>query len=246
MIIRRFFSVILPLIFCCWSSVCSAYEHSTYSNNNDAQVESTYDEKERPNVDEYIDAWKYEKASYKHEQSLLANIYSPTRTYISMHDDRIHPSNFSYFTFNSPGIYRFILISLQGDADMYISTRHKHVNYDNYEFSSCTCGIDEILIDAYMKRPIYIGIYGYSPYQISHYRLLIELVDSKTLPDEMPFPSSASSDVDDQTSADNNERQTSQKNRKPPPVIVEDEKDGRHLLWNILVWILQFLVEVLT
>ena len=83
-------------------------------------------------------------------RTLLADIYAPKRTYISVHDDRIQPSNFSYFTFNNLGTYRFILISLRGDADLYISTRDKYVSYVNYEYSSCTCGIDEILIDPYM------------------------------------------------------------------------------------------------
>lgn len=239
MIIHTYLSFILTFIFL---FKCSAYDHSLYSADNFDPAESTYEDNQRSNLDEYFDPTKYEKASYKHEQSLLANIYSPSRTYVSMHDDRIHPSNFSYFTFNNPGTYRFILISLRGDADLYVSTRHKHVNYNNYEFSSCTCGIDEILIDPFIKRPIYIGVYGYSQYQIIQYRLLIELVDSSKTKDESGFRSSE----EDQFFSDNHEEQTSQTDRQSPPTVtVDSENNGRHLLWNILLWLLNFLVEVL-
>ena len=205
----------------------------------DNKIESNNEERWQTNDDRYIDESKFDKASYQHEQEILANIYAPNRTYISMHDDRIHPSNFSYFTFNNLGTYRFILISSRGDADLYISTRHKHVSYDNYEYSSCTCGIDEILIDPYVKRPIYIGIYGYSQYQISHYRLLIELVDSTIPIDETILEQS-------NTDKSTHQQQTSHPNKKTSRVIVEGEEDRQHLLWNILLWLLNFLVEVLT
>lgn len=243
MIICNYSSFILALIFLSYSSNCSAYDHSLYSGDYQDPVELTYEENQRSDFDESFEPMKYEKAAYKHEQSLLANIYSPSRTYISMHDDRIHPANFSYFTFNSPGTYRFILITLRGDADLYVSTRHKHVNYSNYEYSSCTCGIDELLIDPFVKRPIYIGVYGHSQYQVSHYRLLIELVDSSKSKDESPFRSSE----EEPFFSDKHEGQTSQTNQQSPPTVtVDSENDGRHLLWNILLWLLNFLVEVLT
>jgi hypothetical protein len=228
---------IFSIILISLSSFCYTYEQSIVDDNN--KIESNNNERWQSNDDEYIDESKFNTASYQHEQDLLANIYAPNRTYISMHDDRVHPSNFSYFTFNNLGTYRFILISLRGDADMYISTRNKHVSYDNYEYSSCTCGIDEILIDYYMKRPIYIGIYGYSQYQISHYRLLIELVDTTIPNDELNFESTNDDKI-------KTEKQTSRINEKTTRVIVEGENDQQHLLWNIFLWLLNFLVEVLT
>jgi hypothetical protein len=241
MIVCCYSSFILILILISWSPTCFAYEHersssSSPSTDDEYKVESNYEDKWQTNDDEL----KTHKASYHHEQSLLANIYSPNRTYISLHDDRVYPSNFSYFTFNNLGTYRFILISSRGDADLYISTRHKHVTYDNYEYSSCTCGIDEILIDPYLKRPVYIGIYGYSQYQVSHYRLLVELVDS-TIPLDVTFSEKS---TDDKASP---EQQTSRSTtQKPSRVKTGGEEDQQHLLWNILLWLLNFLVEVLT
>jgi hypothetical protein len=231
-------SFIFILIFISLSSICFAYERSSAVDDENKINE----EKWQTNDDQYIDQPKYHKASYQHEQNLLTNIYAPNRNYISMHDDRIHPSNFTYFTFNNLGTYRFILISLRGDADLYISTRNKHVTYDNYEYSSCTCGIDELLIDPYLKRPIYIGIYGYSQYRISHYRLLIELVDS-TIPLDLTYTEKSN---DEKTYANIQEQSTSRTNQKASRVTVEGEEDRRHLLWNILLWLLNFLVEVLT
>jgi hypothetical protein len=223
-------------IFISLSLICFA---SSSLIDDENKIELNYEDKWQANDDQS----NYHKASYEHHQHLLANIYAPNRTYISMHDDRIHPSNFSYFTFNNLGTYRFILISLRGDADLYISTRNKHVTYDNYEYSSCTCGIDEILIDPYLKRPIYIGIYGYSQYQISHYRLLVELVDS-TIPLDATFSEKSN---DDKTYSNTGEQQTSRSiNQKTSQVTTGGEEDQQHLLWNILLWLLNFLVEVLT
>ncbi|UJR35469.1 hypothetical protein I4U23_028225 [Adineta vaga] len=234
------FILLLFFSFLSSSSSSSGYvQSSIYSSlfndgGDDTSTETKNNEGWQSIDDEYIDELKYHRTSYQHEQDLLASIYAPNRTYISMHDDRIQPSNFTYFTFKNRGTYRFILISLHGDADLYISTRDKHVTYDNYEISSCTCGIDEILIDPYVKRPVYIGIYGYSQYQISHYRLLVELVDA-TIPVDAVY--------DDQSTK---EQDTSRINQKTPRVTSENKDDQQHLLWNILLWLLNVLVEALT
>ncbi|CAF1217980.1 unnamed protein product [Adineta steineri] len=221
-----------------FTSFSYGYEKSSFYSalfDDDTNTESnTEEEGWQSNDDEIIEELKSHRASYQLEQDLLANIYAPDRTYVSVHDNRIHPSNFSYFTFKNHGTYRFILITLHGDADLYVSTRDKHVSYDNYEYSSCTCGIDEILIDPYVKRPIYIGVYGYSQYQISHYRLLIELVDA-TIPTDEIFNEKSTQ-----------EQQTSHLDQKPSQVVVEGEDNRSHILWNIFVWLLNILVEVLT
>lgn len=229
-----FFLIIFSLLSLCFTYERSSIDSSIIDDENKIELNNN-------NNDEYIDEYKYNKASYKHEQTLLANIYTPSRNYISMHDDRIHPSNFSYFTFKNLGTYRFILISLRGDADLYISTRHKHVTYDNYEYSSCTCGIDEILIDSYMKRPIYIGVYGYSQFQVSHYRLLIELVDSTIPLDETFFEQSKN----DKSYSNTHEQHASQIDSQSPRIIVEGEQKGLHLLWTVLKWLFQIAIELL-
>src|SRR5690606_36484027 len=124
-----YYSLPVLYILCfIFSSFCIASDQLSDFNNNDD--ENKFEEKWQSN-DDNDDESRYHRASYQHEQELLANIYAPNRTYISVHDDRIHPSNFSYFTFSSLGTYRFILISLRGDADLYISTRDKHVTYIN-------------------------------------------------------------------------------------------------------------------
>jgi hypothetical protein len=230
---------ILYILLFTFSSFCFASQRSSFYNDDETEIESNTEERWQPNDDEYIEESKLHQTSYQHEQALLANIYAPHRTYISVHDDRIQPSNFSYFTFNSLGTYRFILISTRGDADLYISTRDKHVTYTNYEFSSCTCGIDEVFIDPYMKRPIYVGVYGYSQLQISYYRLLVELVDSTN-----PIGETISEQSNDDKST--KKHTTSHTNKKTSQVIVEGGEDRQHLLWNIFVWLLNFLVEVLT
>lgn len=217
------------------SSTLLSTEKSSSHKHSDESWESDGEQHQ------YIDEAKTRRASYQHEQDLLAAIYSPERHYVSMHDDHIHPTNFTYFIFNSPGTYRFILISSRGDADLYISTHHKHVSYDNYEMSSCTCGIDEILVDATMKRPIYIGVYGYSQYQISKYRLLIEFVNKKSiLPDTLADVSNF-----DRNSENTKEKEKSTVDTKWSDVHDETDADSKITLWDIFAWLINFLLEVL-
>ncbi|CAF0721396.1 unnamed protein product [Didymodactylos carnosus] len=130
---------------------------------------------------------KRNKASFEHEQLLLADVYRKNRTYLSIHDDKVYAFNFSYFVLNGEGTYRLILISSKGDADLYVSNRFKHVTYYNYNLSSTTCGIDEIVIDRSIKRPVYIGVYGYSQYRVSYYRLLVEQISQATIEDYFTY-----------------------------------------------------------
>jgi len=226
------------------SSSTFLFVNDDTSYSNDGKEESlVMNEDDNDEYLKYIDENRQHKASYKHEQALLADIYSPNRTYISVYDDRIHAFNFSYFTFNAYGTYRFILISIRGDADIYISTHEKYVSYNNYEFSSCTCGIDELVIDSTLKRPIYIGIYGYSQYRTSIYRLLIEMVEPATTYDELGIEQTYSND--DKTSNQQSQRVNTDTHDKRKEDD-DDSDDRQHILWNVLLWLLNFLVEILT
>ena len=222
------------------SSYLLAYRDSPWYTilfNGNTKIKLNTNEEWLSNEEELIDETTFRKASYKYEQSLLTNIYSSNRTYISTYENWIDPKNFSYFTFDDPGTYRFILITLYGDADLYISTHHKYVSYHNYEYNSCTCGIDEILIDSNMKRPIYIGVYGYLQYQTSYYRLLIELVNTTTLTDETLFePSAHDESIQDEL--------TSSTNKKDSTIMVENEDKHEHVLWNTFLWILSILLDI--
>ena len=246
--------ILYVVLVCCCSSIASASDRPslyTVLFGDETQMEPGHEHgwQTATTTDDggggdSVEASQRHRASYQHDQALLDDIYSPNRTYVSMHDDRVSPSNFSYFTFHNLGVYRIILISSRGDADLYLSTRDKQVSYDNYEFSSCTCGIDEVFVDFYTKRPIYIGIYGYSQYQVSHYRLLIELIQTSKPTENVVVLEEF---VNDRSSEDlDNDARLHVDTKAPRGIVVDKEDRPNHVLWNILIWLLNFLLEVLT
>lgn len=224
------------LIWIISNTLClCANGYEKFSTGSSLKSHSTSSEQTE---DSYVDESKFHRASHQHEEALLAAIYSPERHYISFHEDQVDPLNYTYFTLNRPGTYRFILITLRGDADLYLSTRDKHVTYENYELSSCTCGIDEILVDHRMKRPIYVGIYGYSRYQTSKYRLLVELVNSSS--------SSGETTTDaDRDSGPTQEQSGRDTDRKASRIVEETNNESEHTLWTLILHLLEFLADVL-
>ena len=233
------------VLVCCPSITSASDPPSLYTVlfGDETQMEPTHEQRWQTTNDESVESSQRHRASYQHDQAVLDDIYSSNRTFVSMHDDQVNPSNFSYFTFNNPGVYRIILVSLRGDADLYISTRDKQVSYDNYELSSCTCGIDEIFVDFHTKRPIYIGIYGYSQFHVSYYRLMIELIQTskqaETIVREEFARDTSSEDFDngDRLHVDT---------KVSRDIVADKENRPNHVLWNILIWLLNFLLEVLT
>lgn len=62
-------------------------------------------------------------------------------------------------------------MSIEGDADLYVSSASKFVDFNNYDLQSTTYGVDEVIIEKDMKRPIFISIYGHPYYPHSVYKL---------------------------------------------------------------------------
>ena len=108
--------------------------------------------------------------------------------------------------------------------------------------TSCTYGIDEILIDSKMKRPIFIGVHSYLQYQMNYYRSLIELVGTTTSTDKRLFEQSDRDELYQSTQ----DKFTSSMNRKSSKIMVENEDKHEHVLWNTFLWILSIPLEILT
>lgn len=84
--------------------------------------------------------------------------------------------NYTYYRLSRPGRIRVELVSLLGDADLYISQHSLNPNYKNYDAQSITCGADILEIPESYKRPVGIGIYGYPSHEVSEYMISIYLL----------------------------------------------------------------------
>ena len=82
---------------------------------------------------------------------------------------KVGASNFTYYKVFAEGEIRLNLVSIVGDADMYVSGLTLKPDYENYEMCSATCGEDELLIPSTMSRPAAIGIFGHPMNDVSEY-----------------------------------------------------------------------------
>ena len=85
---------------------------------------------------------------------------------------------------NDQGNFKLVLESVEGDADLYVSSSTRFVDFSNYEWQSTTCGIDEILVSKDMRRPVYAAVYAHphhfhTVYKLSQYAIAHNVLDDK-------------------------------------------------------------------
>ncbi|CAH0556681.1 unnamed protein product [Brassicogethes aeneus] len=83
---------------------------------------------------------------------------------------------FAHYRILNAGNVLINLITLKGDADIYVS--HKDfATYDPsvYDFHSATCGMDYVVVPYSFQKPFSVGIYGHPSYENSSY--LLEVYD---------------------------------------------------------------------
>lgn len=79
--------------------------------------------------------------------------------------------NYTHYEIRDPGTFKITLISLEGDADLYISDKYRFVDYSNCDLQSTTYGVDELIITKDMKRPVFISVYGHPYYPHTMFKL---------------------------------------------------------------------------
>uniref|UniRef100_A0A3B3Y8Z6 Uncharacterized protein n=1 Tax=Poecilia mexicana TaxID=48701 RepID=A0A3B3Y8Z6_9TELE len=65
----------------------------------------------------------------------------------------IGAGNYSYLRLNHDGRIILHMQSLKGDADLYVSDKTLHPNFDTYKLQSVTCGHDVVVVPGDFKRP---------------------------------------------------------------------------------------------
>lgn len=78
---------------------------------------------------------------------------------------RIEHEQFAYFSVDSPSDLQFVLTSLEGDCDLYVTKQDTLIDVldiKSYTFHSRTCGEDVLVVAKdQMARPFRVGIYCY-------------------------------------------------------------------------------------
>ena len=67
---------------------------------------------------------------------------------------QVGAGNYSHFSIFEDGIIKIEVITVMGDADLYVCERSKKCNFYNYDWQSITYGIDEVVITDEVKRPV--------------------------------------------------------------------------------------------
>lgn len=144
------------------------------------------------------------------------------KNYAKFHGE-VGAGNFSYYSLSEVGDVTFILYSEKGDADIYVAQEKELLNFEDYDLSSVTCGVDKVLVPASFSRPVHIGIYGHVHKPLSKYTLvaIINRTDTESIMDQIMH--------DD----------------------IQDFDDGNNgsffssFIWELLETLLQILLEIL-
>ena len=87
--------------------------------------------------------------------------------------EELETGTYAHYSFEDRGNFRIVLTSLEGDADLYASDKHKIVDSSNYEWQSLTYGEDEIFISENMQRPVAISVFAHPYYIKSVYEIKV-------------------------------------------------------------------------
>ncbi|XP_033640589.1 UPF0669 protein v1g209471-like [Asterias rubens] len=135
--------------------------------------------------------------------------------------------NFTYYKLSRNGNIRFSLRTLEGDADVYVSSTTMHPTYDDYDMKAATFGEEIIDICQSIERPVGIGVYGHPLYpNVTLYEFDILL--DQTLEEVDPWRMESEQDPSV---------------GKLYPMDEEPEKES--LLWSLFIGILKVALDIM-
>uniref|UniRef100_A0A3Q2D0V6 Chromosome 6 open reading frame 120 n=1 Tax=Cyprinodon variegatus TaxID=28743 RepID=A0A3Q2D0V6_CYPVA len=141
----------------------------------------------------------------------------------------IGAGNYSYLRLNHDGKIILHMQSLKGDADLYVSDKTLHPNFDTYKLQSVTCGHDVVVVPGDFKRPVGIGIYGHPSYKESEFE--IRVFYDQAVPQD-PFESGSYS-----SEGGHAEKKSAQAG--------DDFQEEESIFWTILIGLLKIILEIL-
>ena len=153
-------------------------------------------------------------------------------------DGMVGAENFTYYRLSFGGRVLVKLQSIEGDADLYLSTNTMRPSWSDYTMKSASCGEDEVIVEPHEPRPVGLGVYGYVLHPISKFRLSIFLEKSETY--------DAISSINNKQ---NEEEWTPMMNQKVEatrsmPHSSREDTDGISL-WNIFLGFMQIVFDII-
>lgn len=157
-------------------------------------------------------------------------------------------SNYTYYSYDGEGAIIVRLISLTGDADLYVGEDGIEPTFDldRHSLQSITCGEDIVEVPTHFKRPVNIGVYGHPSHESSLYVLQVtEGPANYDFPDQS---SDSQNTADWDADQDLREEKVPPSKRRPPPAAAEYAE--KSVVWDLLIGILgglsRIAIEVLT
>lgn len=144
----------------------------------------------------------------------------------------IGAGNYSYLRLNHDGRIILHMLSLKGDADLYVSDKTLRPDFDTYKLQSVTCGHDVVVVPSDFVRPVGIGIYGHPSYTESEFEMKV-FYDQTALTEDLFQKDSYSTE------------QNHEHPKYPQPGTSEEFEEDEPILWTILIGILKIILEIL-
>ncbi|KAK3561983.1 hypothetical protein QTP86_022361, partial [Hemibagrus guttatus] len=143
----------------------------------------------------------------------------------------IGAGNYSYLRLNHDGRIILHMLSLKGDADLYVSDKTLRPDFDTYKLQSVTCGHDVVVVPVDFVRPVGIGIYGHPSHLESEFEMRV-FYDQTALTEDLFQRDSYSSE------------QNNDQPKYPQPGTGEEFDEEEPILWTILIGILKIILEI--
>lgn len=137
----------------------------------------------------------------------------------------IGAGNYSFLRLNHDGRIVLQMLSLAGDADLYVSDATLHPSFDSYKLQSATCGPDVVVVPVDFSRPVGIAIYGHPSHKESQFQMRV-FYDQTVLQD--PF-----------------RVRPEQKERRVRQEEEQDFQEEESIFWTILIGLLKIVLEIL-
>ena len=164
----------------------------------------------------------------------------------------IGAGNYTFFKIRADGYLRIELISIKGDADIYLSDIEREPRYYNYKIQSCTYGIESVEIAPTFKRPINVGVYGHPSVDLSKFQLSVYILPE---PKELSYHQftlllNNYNAIDKLMYGDFGPGSKSTNQQRPGSSAgfsdnMEEDEDEGSLIWQVFITLFKVILEVL-
>lgn len=189
---------------------------------------------------------------------LLYGLFSNTNATLTFHlvssiPGELDAGNYSHYTLHDTGDFKLELRSQAGDADLYVTDKHRLADFSNYEWQSVTYGTDEVFITDGMTRPIAISVYAHPYYPKSTYVLNVYSVKSDDKNYEAHCREAHANFKDFYYSSMLKEKSDKSTQREPLDNARDDDylnfeetdEDNESILWTIFINLLKLIAEII-